>query len=383
MAKLQNSMKPIYLDYNATTPIDNKVLERMLPYFTEKFGNASSSTHYHGWQGKSAVEIALNEVSNFLKVDNSELIFTSGSTESINLAIKGVFEKYQSKGKHFICSKLEHKATLDTFSYIEKKGAEVTYLNADKNGKISLSELESSLRPDTVLVSIMLANNETGIISDLKKPSELIHSNKSIFMSDITQAVGKIEFDINDLAIDLAPISAHKFYGPKGIGALYVRRRDPRVALQEQINGGGHQKGRRSGTLNVPGIVGFSEAIKIIDYHQASFMREIRDFFEDQMKRNFEVEIIGEDQNRLPNTSMICFKEVKAERLISKCPKLSLSMGSACTSSYQEPSHVLKAMGLKENLIEGAIRFSFGRNNQMEEVKEIIKELKQGIDQII
>lgn len=376
-------MNQIYLDYNSTTPVSNTVLERMLPYFTEKFGNASSHTHSQGWIARKAVETATSNITKHLGIDDSELVFTSGSTESINLAIKGVFEKYQQKGKHFITTQIEHKAVLDSFQAIEKKGAEVTYLRVNKEGQIDLSELEKNLRSDTVLVSIMLANNETGIINDIQRVAELVHRNNSIFMSDITQVVGKQMIDINGLGIDLAPISAHKFYGPKGIGALYVRRRGPRVSLEEQMSGGGHQRERRSGTLNVPGIIGLSEAFNYSKSYDISFIKEIRDCFENELKRSFDIQIVGESMDRLPNTSQVIFNGIKAEKLISKCPGLCLSSGSACTSANPEPSHVLLGMGyLKEEAL-GAIRFSFGKFNQLREVKKIIEQLKTGIDQII
>ncbi|MCE9539413.1 MAG: aminotransferase class V-fold PLP-dependent enzyme, partial [Bacteroidetes bacterium] len=254
---------PIYLDHNATTPVDKRVLEKMLPYFTEKFGNASSRTHAFGWVAEDAVKTAREQVAQLINCLAQEIIFTSGATEAINLAIKGVWENYQTKGNHIITVKTEHKAVLDTCKSLERKGAEVTYLSVDREGLIDLEELKNALRPQTILVAVMYANNETGVIQPIKQIADLIHANNSVFMCDATQAVGKINCDVEDDHIDLMCLSAHKFYGPKGVGALYVRRKNPRVTLYPQIDGGGHERGLRSGTLNVTGIVGLGKACEI------------------------------------------------------------------------------------------------------------------------
>ena len=372
----------IYLDHNATTPVLPEVLEDMLPYFTKDFGNAASHTNRFGRQADVKVDDSLNNIAQFLKCDSSELVITSGATESINLAIKGVFEKYASKGKHFITCVTEHKAVIDTFKSIEKKGAEVEYLGVDSHGLIDLMELQSKLRSDTVMVSIMLANNETGVIQKMSSISKLVHDNNSIMMSDVTQAVGKTSVNFDDLGIDLAAFSAHKFYGPKGIGGLYVRRRSPRVVLEEQVNGGGHQKARRSGTINVPGLVGMSSAINHVSEDTNTNTRLVKEAFETLLKEQVDVRIIGSENERLNNTSMVMFIGVKAERLITKCPDLNMAMGSACTSASREPSHVLKAMGFSDEESAWCIRFSFGRLNMLDQVKEIVQSLTMGIQAV-
>lgn len=372
----------IYLDHNATTPVLPEVLEDMLPYFTKDFGNAASHTNRFGRQAHVKVDDSLNNIAQFLKCDSSELVITSGATESINLAIKGVFEKYASKGKHFITCVTEHKAVIDTFKSIEKKGAEVEYLGVDSHGLIDLMELQSKLRSDTVMVSIMLANNETGVIQKMSSISKLVHDNNSIMMSDVTQAVGKTSVNFDDLGIDLAAFSAHKFYGPKGIGGLYVRRRSPRVVLEEQVNGGGHQKARRSGTINVPGLVGMSSAINHVSEDTNTNTRLVKEAFETLLKEQVDVRIIGSENERLNNTSMVMFIGVKAERLITKCPDLNMAMGSACTSASREPSHVLKAMGFSDEESAWCIRFSFGRLNMLDQVKEIVQSLTMGIQAV-
>ncbi len=372
----------IYLDHNATTPVLPEVLEDMLPYFTKDFGNAASHTNRFGRQAHVKVDDSLNNIAQFLKCDSSELVITSGATESINLAIKGVFEKYASKGKHFITCVTEHKAVIDTFKSIEKKGAEVEYLGVDSHGLIDLMELQSKLRSDTVMVSIMLANNETGVIQKMSSISKLVHDNNSIMMSDVTQAVGKTSVNFDDLGIDLAAFSAHKFYGPKGIGGLYVRRRSPRVVLEEQVNGGGHQKARRSGTINVPGLVGMSSAINHVSEDTNTNTRLVKEAFETLLKEQVDVRIIGSENERLNNTSMVMFIGVKAERLITKCPDLNMAMGSACTSASREPSHVLKAMGFSDEESAWCIRFSFGRLNTLDQVKEIVQSLVMGIQAV-
>lgn len=372
----------IYLDHNASTPVLKEVLDEMLPLFTSSFGNAASHTNRIGRQAYTLTENAIKNIADYFNCDSSELIMTSGATESINLAIKGVFEKYQSKGVHFITCSTEHKAVLDTFKTIQAQGAEVDYLEVDSNGEIDLFELKSKLKEDTVMVSIMLANNETGTIQNLQTISKLVHDNGSLLMSDITQAVGKIAISLDEMGIDLGVFSAHKFYGPKGVGGLYLRRRSPRVVVSEQINGGGHQKGRRSGTLNSPGIIGMAAALKYTNDGSLEDVKQIRDKFENDLKESIEVKIISEQVNRLPNTSMVYFPGVKAERLITKCPDLSIAMGSACTSVNRESSHVLKAMGISDEHAACCIRFSFGRMNSIEQVPDIIDSLIIGIQAV-
>lgn len=372
----------IYLDHNATTPVLPEVLEEMIPFFTESFGNSASHTNRYGRIANQAVENSFNDIANYFKCEKTELVFTSGATESINLAIKGVFNKYRSKGSHFITCKSEHKAVLDTFKSIEHQGAEVDYLSVDQNGLINLSELKKLIRKDTVMVSVMLANNETGVIQDIKSISEVVHENGSIMMSDITQCIGKYGFNLHDSGIDLGVFSAHKFYGPKGIGGLYVRRRNPRVVVQEQINGGGHQSARRSGTMNVPGIVGLAKAITSIDQSEINRLQEIKELFETRLKESLDVSIIGEKSLRLCNTSMVLFKGIKAERLITKCPELNMAVGSACTSASRSPSHVLKVMGLSDEDIACCIRVSFGILNSVEQIDHIIDSLVIGVQAV-
>lgn len=358
----------IYLDYNATTPVDERVLQKMLPYFFEKFGNAASKTHAAGWIADEAVKQARKQVADFIGAVEQEIIFTSGATEAINLAIKGVFEAYKNKGNHIIAAKTEHKAVLDTLENLEKKGAKITLLNVDKNGLIDLNELGKSINEKTILVCVMLANNETGLIQPIKEITEIVHKKNCIFFCDATQAIGKIPVDVNEYGIDLMCISAHKLYGPKGIGALYVRRKNPRVSLIAQIDGGGHERGLRSGTLNVPGIVGLGEACAICDFKEYEKIKLLRDEFEKRMLQLENVCINSNDCPRLPNTSNITIKGIKAEQLISKIPDVAIATGSACTSALARPSHVLSAMGLSAEDAYGSIRISIGKHTTQEEI---------------
>ena len=368
----------IYLDYNATTPVDEQVLQEMLPYFSVKFGNAASSTHLVGAQAKEAVEDAREQIAKTINCEAQEIIFTSGSTEAINLAIKGVCNLYQTKGNHIITVETEHKAVLDTCKFLEKKGAQVTYLKVDENGLIDLQELENAITEKTILVAVMYANNETGVIQDIKEISKIVHAKNSIFFCDATQAIGKINVDVQNDGIDLLCLSAHKFYGPKGIGALYVRRKNPRVSLEPLIHGGGHERGLRSGTLNVPAIVGLGKACEIVSF--SSKMEVLRNQFEDSLLEKFKNVIIinGKNAERLPNTSNITFPFKAVDFIHHTKSKLAIATGSACTSAENLPSHVLSAMHLSKEQAEKSIRFSLGKYTskvEMDEVLEMIKSL--------
>lgn len=362
----------IYLDYNATTPVDERVLQEMLPWFSKHFGNAASATHAYGWLAKDAVETARKQVAGLLGGADQEIIFTSGSTESLNLAIKGVYHLYQSKGRHIVTVKTEHKAVLDTCKFLESKGAQLTYLDVDANGLVDLQQLENSITDQTVLVAVMYANNETGVIQPVADIARIVHSKKSIFCCDATQALGKLQVDVQRDGIDLLCVSAHKLYGPKGAGALYVRRRDPRVSLEPLVHGGGHERGLRSGTLNVPGIVGLGKACTITVYDDK--VRTIRDHLEQNIKTLFsgQATINGENAPRLSNTSNVLFP-FKAERFIHHLKnKVAVATGSACTSAENRPSHVLTAMGLSREQAESSIRFSLGKDTTRAEIDELI-----------
>jgi cysteine desulfurase len=374
------SEKLIYLDYNATTPVDPKVLEAMLPYFTEVYGNAASKTHALGWQAEAAVEIARKQVAGLIGCEDNEIIFTSGSTEACNLAIKGVFEKYQSKGNHIITVATEHKAVLDTCAALEKIGAVVTYLSVNPEGLVDLDELKKTITEKTILVCVMLANNETGVIQPLKEIAEITHAHNSILFCDATQAAGKTMLDVNEMGIDLLCISAHKFYGPKGVGALFVRRKSPRVILQAQIEGGGHEKGLRSGTLNVTGIVGLGKACELAQkemWDNNTKTGTLRAKLEHYLLDIPGVRINGSTKYRLYNTANICFSGTKADSIISKInSKICVSSGSACSSALAQPSHVLKAMGMSDEDSYSSIRFSLGKFTTEEEIEETLKLLK-------
>lgn len=366
----------VYLDYNATTPVDERVLADMLPFFTEHFGNASSNTHPLGWYAKGAVDKARQQVADFIGAETSEIVFTSGATEAINLALKGVFEAYQTKGNHIITCKTEHKAVLDTCEYLQEKGALITYLNVDREGRIDLDELKNSFTDKTILVSIMAANNETGVLQDLEKIAEITHQHDAIFFSDTTQIAGKLPIDVNETGLDMCCISAHKLYGPKGVGALYVRRKNPRVNLIPLFHGGGHENNKRSGTLNVTGIVGLGKACEIA---QAEFwdnnmnISKVRGYLEHQLLEIPDLRINGSTKYRLYNTSNLYFPKLMGGSTVFSHIKhqYAVSLGSACTSAQAEPSHVLMTMGLNKEESENCIRFSFGKKSQKQEVEKL------------
>ena len=368
---------PIYLDHNATTPMDPRVLEAMIPYFTENFGNAASRNHSFGWHAEEAVDYAREQIAQLIGADPKEIIFTSGATEGDNLGIKGVYEMYASKGNHIITCTTEHKAVLDTCKHLEKLGAEVTYLEVQPDGLIDLKALEAAMRPTTILVAIMYANNEIGVIQPVKEISAIAKKHGALFFTDAVQAVGKIPVDVNADGIDLMAFTAHKMYGPKGVGALYVRRKNPRVKVTAQLDGGGHERGMRSGTLNVPGIVGFGKACELARLEMASDTERIsklRDKLENALKVIDESYVNGNPAHRLPHVSNISFKYVEGEGLMMGFNKdIALSSGSACTSASLEPSYVLKALGLGDDLAHSSLRFGLGRYTTEEQIDFTIK----------
>lgn len=374
---------PIYLDNNATTPMDPRVLEAMTPYFLEHFGNAASRNHPFGWEAEEAVDYAREQVAKLIGADPKEIIFTSGATEADNLAIKGVFEMYASKGNHIITAVTEHKAVLDTCKHIEKLGGEVTYLPVNADGLIDLKELEAAIKPTTILVSIMYANNEVGVIQPVKEISAIAKKHGALFFTDATQAVGKIPVDVNKDGIDLVAFSGHKMYGPKGVGALYVRRKNPRVKVTAQMDGGGHERGMRSGTLNVPGIVGFGKACELcrLDMEEDNKrISKLRDKLETALVQLEEAYVNGSREHRLPHVSNISFKYVEGEGLMMGFNKnIALSSGSACTSASLEPSYVLKALGLGDDLAHSSLRFGLGRFTTEEQIDYTIKSVSETV----
>jgi cysteine desulfurase len=375
---MQNDL--IYLDCNATTPVDPAVMQAMLPYFTEYYGNAASKSHPAGWRAEAAVEKARKQVASLLACEDNEIIFTSGSTEGCNLAIKGVFEKYKSKGNHIVVVSTEHKAVLDACAHLEQKGAQITYLQVSPEGVVDLDYLMNAITDKTILVCAMLANNETGVIHPLSEISKIAHERGTLVFCDATQAVGKMHVTIPELGADLLCLSAHKFYGPKGVGALYVKRKSPRVVLEPLIDGGGHEKGLRSGTLNVPGIVGLGQACEIATaemWDNNTGISALRAKLEHNLLDIDGVRINGSTRNRLYNTSNICFSGVKSADLIPKINhRICVSSGSACSSALAQPSHVLKAMGLSDADSFSSIRFSLGKFTTEDEINETITILK-------
>jgi cysteine desulfurase len=371
------SSQLIYFDNNATTRVDPEVLEAMLPFLAENYGNAASRMHAFGWVAQAAVEKAAGQLAGLIGCETEEIIFTSGATESVNLALKGIFEAYASKGRHIITCKTEHKAVLDTCRNLEKKGALVTYLEVDREGLIDLQALRSAIRPDTILVSIMAANNETGVMQPIEDIAALCSEHNVIFFSDATQLAGRERCNAAESGIHCMALSAHKFYGPKGAGALFVKRKQPRVNLVEQINGGGHQEARRSGTLNVPGIVGLGKAAELCsrDYwDNSAHLSRLRNYFEHQLLDIDGIRINGSTRYRLCNTSNLTFPAGK--KISSLLPAFAFSSGSACSSGSVEPSHVLSAMGLSEEEVRHSFRFSFSKYNTLEEVQALVEAIK-------
>jgi cysteine desulfurase len=377
---------PVYLDHNATTPCDAQVVEAMVPYFTQHFGNAASRSHSFGWQANEAVEFAREQVAALIGATPQEIVFTSGATESDNLAIKGVFEAYASKGNHIITCATEHKAVLDTCRHIEKLGGEITYLPVDRAGHINLQELEAAIRPTTVLIAIMYANNEIGTVHPIKEIGAIARKHEVVFFTDAAQAAGKITIDVNSDNIDLLALTAHKLYGPKGAGALYVRRRNPRVRLSAQMDGGGHERGLRSGTLNVPGIVGLGKACELAIEHMAEDalrLSKLRDRLESGLLKIEEVYVNGDRQHRLPHTTNVSFRHVDSSALLSGLNKtLAVSSGSACTSALIEPSYVLKALGLEDDLAFGSLRFGLGRQTTEAEIDFAIWQVTTAVNHL-
>ena len=377
---------PIYMDNHATTPVDPRVVEAMLPYFNERFGNAASRNHSFGWTAEEAVENARAQIARLINAAPKEIIFTSGATESDNLAIKGVAEMYREKGNHIITQVTEHKAVLDTCKRLEKYGYEVTYLPVEKDGRINLDDLRRAITPKTILISIMYANNEIGVIQPVGEIGKIAKEKGVLFHVDGVQAVGKVPVDVQKDNIDLLALSAHKIYGPKGCGGLYVRRRNPRVQLSAIIDGGGHERGMRSGTLNVPGIVGFGKACELCMNEMAeegARLRRLRERLQDGLfARLDEVYVIGSIVHRLPNNLNVSFAFVEGESLLMGINDIAVSSGSACTSATLEPSYVLKALGVGEDLAHTSIRFGLGRFNTEEEVDYVIDRVVETVNRL-
>src|SRR6185369_7582530 len=373
---------PIYMDNHATTPVDPRVLEAMLPYFTDKFGNAASRNHPFGWAAEEAVENARNQIAKLIGASAKEIIFTSGATESDNLAIKGVAEMYREKGNHIITAVTEHKAVLDTCKRLEKYGYRVTYLPVMKDGLIDLEDLKRSIDDKTILVTIMAANNEIGVLQPVEEIGKICRERGVIFHTDAVQMIGKVPFDVNKLNVDIASITGHKIYGPKGVGALYVRRKNPRVQVSAIIDGGGHERGMRSGTLNVPGIVGLGKACELCMLEMESETKKLsalRDKLEAGLTVLEESYVNGNVNHRLPHVANISFKYVEGEGLMMAMKDLAVSSGSACTSASLEPSYVLKSLGLSDDLAHSSIRFGLGRFTTEEEVDYAIKVTKEAV----
>ena len=379
---------PIYMDNHATTPLDPRVLDAMMPYLTDRFGNAASRNHKFGWEAEEAVEESRKQIAALIGADPREIVFTSGATESDNLAVKGVAWMYREKGDHIITAVTEHKAILDTCKHLEKEGFRVTFLPVDNKGFVDLDDLRKAITDKTMLISIMTANNEVGVIQDIKSIGKVARERGVLFHTDAVQAAGKVPFNVNEMNVDIASVSAHKFYGPKGVGALYVRRRNPRVLLTPIIDGGGHERGMRSGTLNVPGIVGFGKAAQIAREEMAEESAEmfrLREKLRTTLERELdEIYINGDLQKRLPGNLNMSFAYVEGESLLMGINDVAVSSGSACTSASLEPSYVLKALGVGEDLAHTSIRFGIGRFNTDEEVDyvagrviEVVRRLRE------
>lgn len=375
----------VYLDNNATTPTDPRVVDAMVPYFYKMPGNAASRNHPFGWEAEEAVDYAREQIANLINVSSKEIIFTSGATEGDNLGIKGIYEMYARKGNHIITLTTEHKAVLDTCKKIEKMGGDVTYLEVDSEGLVNLEELRAAIKPSTILVSIMWANNETGVIQPMKEIGDICRENGVLFFSDATQAVGKIPVDPKETGVHLMAFTSHKMYGPKGVGALYVSRKNPRVKVTAQMDGGGHERGMRSGTLNVPGIVGFGKAAELAKAEMAQDaerLSKLRDKLENALKNAMEeVYVNGSVEHRMPHVTNISFKHVEGEGLMMTFNQnMAVSSGSACTSASLEPSYVLVALGLGDDLAHSSIRFSLGRFTTEEDIDYAIEKMTAGVN---
>jgi len=378
---------PIYLDNHSTTPMDPRVLESMLPYFTEKFGNAASRNHAFGWEAEEAVENARKQIAKLIHADSKEIVFTSGATESDNLALKGVVEMYHEKGDHIITSSTEHRAVLDTAKALEaKRGVKVTYLPVDKFGMVNLEDVRNAITDKTILISIMFANNEIGTLNPVKAIGKIAKEKGILFHCDATQGVGKVPVNVQEMGIDLMSFSAHKIYGPKGIGALYVRKKNPRVRIAAQMDGGGHERGMRSGTLAVPLIVGFGKACELCEQEMAGEavrLTAMRDRLHKTITTALEdVYLNGHPTERLPNNLNLSFAYVEGESLLMGCKEIALSSGSACTSATLEPSYVLRALGVGTELAHSSIRFGLGRFSIDEEVDYAAKRIIETVNKL-
>lgn len=377
---------PIYMDNHSTTACDPRVVETMLPYFTEKFGNAASRNHSFGWEAEEAVDQARKQIAKLIHADSKEIVFTSGATESDNLALKGVWEMYREKGDHIITSSTEHRAVLDTAKALEKKGVKVTFLPVDKTGMIDPEDVRNAITDKTILISIMLANNEIGTIHPVKEIGKIAKEKGVLFHCDATQGVGKIPVDVQDMGVDLMSFSAHKIYGPKGIGALYVRRKGPRVRLAPMMDGGGHERGMRSGTLAVPLIVGFGKAVELCEQEMSTesvCIAKLRDrLHEGIMSKLEEVYLNGHPTQRLPGNLNLSFAYVEGEALLMGVKEIALSSGSACTSATLEPSYVLRALGVGSELAHSSIRFGLGRFTTAEEVEYTIDRMVKAVNHL-
>src|SRR6266852_3065114 len=377
---------PIYMDNHATTPLDPRVLDAMMPYLTDRFGNAASRNHKFGWEAEEAVETARKQIAALIGADSREIVITSGATESDNLAVKGVAWMYREKGDHIITAVTEHKAILDTCKHLEKDGFRITFLPVDNQGLVDLDDIRRAITDKTILISIMTANNEVGVVQDIKQIGKIARERGVLFHTDAVQAAGKIPFSVNEMNVDIASVSAHKFYGPKGVGALYVRRRNPRVLLTPIIDGGGHERGMRSGTLNVPGIVGLGKAAQIAREDlakESAEMFRLREKLRNTLERELdEIYINGDLQKRLPGNLNMSFAYVEGESLLMGINDIAVSSGSACTSASLEPSYVLKALGVGEELAHSSIRFGLGRFNTEEEVDYTICRVNQAVNRL-
>jgi len=370
--------KTVYFDYNSTTPVNPMVLECMLPFFNVHFGNASS-IHTYGWQASEAIDIAREQVAKLVAASPSEITFTSGATESMNMAIKGIAARVESKGKHIISFETEHYAVLESLNFLSSRGWEIQLLPVNPNGLPDLDLLQKAIRPDTVLIVAMLANNESGVIFPMSEITSIARANGALTICDATQACGKINVDVNELGVDVLALSAHKFYGPKGCGALYLRRRNPRVTLDALIHGGGQEGNRRSGTHNIPAIVGMGKAAELATQNLTLYKEKtmpLRDLLENELRKNFDVQILADEARRLSNTSFFRIKGIQSSVLISKLHQFAFSTGSACSSSEPRPSHVAMAMGLNEEQAFEAVRLSLGLDSEEDNIHAFIQSLK-------